>query len=235
MALCLSLGAVALGGAVRSLKRRGRRSVGGAGSSRDALHDVGAASRHAEPRVHPRAVVHHRLDGGRNGRHYSITATLFGSSVLGRVNGVINLFHIGGAFIMQSGIGLLVAQCIPLHPGTIPRRPTRLRSWRCSRFSCWPWRGPEAGPLRAVAPSDAGHAVISPAWVAKRSRRPARRVARRQRFGHGHHDGVGALARAVEAHGRHEPLRAPADDGGMPLSTPSMRWQPVHSCARCRP
>ena len=37
-----------------------RRSVGGAGGSRDALHDVGAASRHAEARVQPRAVVRHR-------------------------------------------------------------------------------------------------------------------------------------------------------------------------------
>ena len=51
---------------------------------------------------------------------YSITATLFESSVLGRVNGVINLFHIGGAFIMQSGIGLLVAQWHPVAPGHYP-------------------------------------------------------------------------------------------------------------------
>jgi MFS family permease len=41
---------------------------------------------------------------------YSITALVFEKSILGRLNGAINLFHIGGAFILQSGIGFLIAR-----------------------------------------------------------------------------------------------------------------------------
>lgn len=51
---------------------------------------------------------------------YSITATLFDTAVLGRVNGIINLFHIGGAFIMQFGIGIILAQWPQVAPGRYP-------------------------------------------------------------------------------------------------------------------
>jgi hypothetical protein len=41
---------------------------------------------------------------------YSITADLFEKSAVGRVNGAINLFHIGGAFLLQTGIGFIIGR-----------------------------------------------------------------------------------------------------------------------------
>jgi len=38
---------------------------------------------------------------------YSITADVFEKPMPGRVNGSINLFHIGGAFLLQTGIGFI--------------------------------------------------------------------------------------------------------------------------------
>ncbi len=120
MALCLSLGAVALGGAVRSLKRRGvdPSAVLAALVTLFMTSELLLAMLKPAFTLGPWCII--ALMGAGTVVTYSITATLFESSVLGRVNGVINLFHIGGAFIMQSGIGLLVAQWHPVAPGHYP-------------------------------------------------------------------------------------------------------------------
>jgi hypothetical protein len=60
------------------------------------------------------------LMGAETVATYSITAVLFDNSVLGRVNAVINLCHIGCAFLMQSGIGLVLAQWHQTEPGRYP-------------------------------------------------------------------------------------------------------------------
>lgn len=51
---------------------------------------------------------------------YSITAAVYDRSSLGRVNGAINLFHIGGAFLVQSAVGLILARWEPTSPGHYP-------------------------------------------------------------------------------------------------------------------
>ena len=141
MALCLSLGAVALGGAVRSLKRRGvdPSAVLAALVTLFMTSELLLAMLKPAFTLGPWCII--ALMGAGTVVTYSITATLFESSVLGRVNGVINLFHIGGAFIVRSGIGLLVAQWHPVAPGHYPAEAYTVASWRCSRFSCWAWRG----------------------------------------------------------------------------------------------
>jgi len=51
---------------------------------------------------------------------YSITADVFEKPMLGRVNGAINLFHIGGAFLIQTVIGLIITRWQPLDAGHYP-------------------------------------------------------------------------------------------------------------------
>jgi MFS family permease len=51
---------------------------------------------------------------------YSITAAMFEKPILGRVNGAINLFHIGGALVIQSAIGLILSRWEPTAPGHYP-------------------------------------------------------------------------------------------------------------------
>ena len=120
MALSLSLGAVGLGGAVRSLKRRNidPSTVLAALVMLFMASELSLATLEPAFSALPWCLI--ALMGAGTVVTYSITATLFDSSVLGRVNGVINLFHIGGAFIMQSGVGLLVAQWHPVAPGHYP-------------------------------------------------------------------------------------------------------------------
>jgi hypothetical protein len=50
---------------------------------------------------------------------YSITADVFEKPILGRVNGAINLFHIGGAFLLQTGIGFIITRW-PVDAGHYP-------------------------------------------------------------------------------------------------------------------
>jgi MFS family permease len=51
---------------------------------------------------------------------YSITADVFEKPMLGRVNGAINLFHIGGAFVIQCAVGLILSRWEPTVPGHYP-------------------------------------------------------------------------------------------------------------------
>jgi MFS family permease len=51
---------------------------------------------------------------------YSITATVFEKAMLGRVNGAINLCHIGGAFVVQIVAGLVISHWPQTAPGHYP-------------------------------------------------------------------------------------------------------------------
>ena len=51
---------------------------------------------------------------------YSITASVFEKSILGRVNGAINLFHIGGALVVQIVAGLVISHWPQTAPGHYP-------------------------------------------------------------------------------------------------------------------
>ena len=120
MALSLSLGAVGLGGAVRSLKRRNidPSTVLAALVMLFMASELSLAMLEPAFSALPWCLI--ALMGAGTVVTYSITAALFENAVLGRVNGVINLFHIGGAFVMQLGIGLLLAQWPQVAPGQYP-------------------------------------------------------------------------------------------------------------------
>ena len=120
MSLTLSLGALELGAVIRLAKRWGINPshvlVGLVLCLVSA--ELTLALRLPVPSIAPWCVI--GLVGAGTVATYSITASLFEKSVLGRVNGVINLFHIGSAFVMQSGVGMLVTQWHQTTPGHYP-------------------------------------------------------------------------------------------------------------------
>jgi MFS family permease len=120
MSIALSLGALGLGAAIRLLKvwAIGPAQVLAGLVTCLMLSELAIALHLPLPPVVPWCVVAFMAAG--TVATYSITAALFDTSVLGRVNGVINLFHIGCAFLMQSGIGLLLAQWHQTAPGQYP-------------------------------------------------------------------------------------------------------------------
>jgi hypothetical protein len=69
------------------------------------------ATRHPFPSIIPWCLV--AIMSAGTVATYSITADVFEKPMLGRVNGAINLFHIGGAFLLQTGIGFIIARWPP--------------------------------------------------------------------------------------------------------------------------
>lgn len=109
MALALSAGAFGLGWSADRLARRGW-------PAESVLAIVGAASIVAQlalladaplPAVLPWAVV--GAAGAATVLSYSVLATYVPRELAGRANALLNLFHFGAAFAVQSGFGLIVA------------------------------------------------------------------------------------------------------------------------------
>jgi MFS family permease len=110
MSLVLSAGALGLGAAIGFLKRWG---VGPSKILAGMVLLLMAAeflltARHLVPLVIPWCLVAFMSAG--TVATYSITAAAFDGSSLGRVNGAINLFHIGGAFLVQSAVGFILSR-----------------------------------------------------------------------------------------------------------------------------
>jgi nitrate/nitrite transporter NarK len=120
MSLTLSAGALGLGAAISILKRWG---IGPAKILPGMVFLlIGAefllTARHLLPSIIPWCLVAFMSAG--TVATYSITADVFDRSTLGRVNGAINLFHIGGAFLVQSAVGLILSRWEPTAPGHYP-------------------------------------------------------------------------------------------------------------------
>jgi MFS family permease len=119
MSLALSSGALGLGAIIQALKRVG------IGPTRVHLGlvtllisaEFALALWQSVPAIVPWCLI--ALMGAGTVATYSITAELFEKSIVGRVNGAINLFHIGGAFVIQTGIGFVIA-CWPQDNGHYP-------------------------------------------------------------------------------------------------------------------
>ena len=120
MSLALSAGALGLGAAISFLKRWG---VGPSKILPGLVLLLMAAEfllsvRQLVPSIIPWCLVAFMSAG--TVATYSITASHFDGSTLGRVNGAINLFHIGGAFLVQSAVGLILSRWEPTAPGHYP-------------------------------------------------------------------------------------------------------------------
>jgi nitrate/nitrite transporter NarK len=120
MSLTLSAGALGLGATISILKRWG---IGPAKILPGMVFLlIGAefllTARHLLPSIIPWCLVAFMSAG--TVATYSITADVFDRSTLGRVNGAINLFHIGGAFLVQSAVGLILSRWEPTAPGHYP-------------------------------------------------------------------------------------------------------------------
>jgi hypothetical protein len=110
MSLALSGGALCLGAIIQVLKRVGIAPtlVLPGLVTLLILAELLLALRQSTPPIIPWCVI--ALMGAGTVATYSITAGLFEQSTVGRVNGAINLFHIGGAFLVQASIGFIIAR-----------------------------------------------------------------------------------------------------------------------------
>jgi hypothetical protein len=120
MSLVLSASALGLGGAISYLKHRG---VGPSKVLPGMVMGLMAAElmlavRHPFPSIIPWCLV--AIMSAGTVATYSITADVFEKPVLGRVNGAINLFHIGGAFLLQTGIGFIITRWPAVEAGHYP-------------------------------------------------------------------------------------------------------------------
>jgi MFS family permease len=120
MALALCLGALAMGAATDRLRRRGVRPRG-------ALAAVAAFSVLAQLALVLRAPVPALLPwtllaavGSATVLSYAALAEVFPQEVLGRANAALNLLHIGGAFLIQSALGLVIGAWPPDAEGRYP-------------------------------------------------------------------------------------------------------------------
>ena len=120
MSLALSGGALGLGVIIQALKRVGigPTKVLPALVTLLMLAEVILALRQPVPVIVPWCMI--ALMGAGTVATYSITADLFEKSTLGRVNGSVNLFHIGGAFILQTSVGFIIARWPQMDGGHYP-------------------------------------------------------------------------------------------------------------------
>jgi MFS family permease len=120
MSLVLSMSALVLGAAIGHLKHWG---VGPSKILPGMVMVLMAAelmlvARHPFPSIIPWCLV--AIMSAGTVATYSITADVFEKPMLGRVNGAINLFHIGGAFLLQTGIGFVITRWPPVDAGHYP-------------------------------------------------------------------------------------------------------------------
>jgi len=120
MSLVLSTSALGLGAAISRLKHWGvgpSKILPGMVMVLMAA-ELMLAARHPIPSIIPWCLV--AIMSAGTVATYSITADVFEKPMLGRVNGAINLFHIGGAFVLQTGIGLIITRWPPVEAGHYP-------------------------------------------------------------------------------------------------------------------
>jgi MFS family permease len=120
MSLALSGGALCLGAIIQALKRVGigpTTALAGLVTLL-ILAELALALRQPVPAIVPWCLI--ALMGAGTVATYSITAELFSKSSVGRVNCAINLFHIGGAFLLQTSIGLIIARWPQADAGHYP-------------------------------------------------------------------------------------------------------------------
>jgi hypothetical protein len=120
MSLVLSMSALVLGAAISHLKHWG---VGPSKILPGMVMVLMAAelmlvARRPFPSIIPWCLV--AIMSAGTVATYSITADVFEKPMLGRVNGAINLFHIGGAFLLQTGIGFVITRWPPVDAGHYP-------------------------------------------------------------------------------------------------------------------
>jgi MFS family permease len=120
MSLALSSGALGLGIIIQVLKRVGigPTKVLPALVTLLMLAELLLALRQPVPVIVPWCLI--ALMGAGTVATYSITADLFEKSTLGRVNGSVNLFHIGGAFVLQTSVGFIIARWSQVDSGHYP-------------------------------------------------------------------------------------------------------------------
>lgn len=120
MSLVLSTSALGLGAAISRLKHWGvgpSKILPGMVMVLMAA-ELMLAAHHPIPSIIPWCLV--AVMSAGTVATYSITADVFEKPMLGRVNGAINLFHIGGAFVLQTGIGLIITRWPPVEAGHYP-------------------------------------------------------------------------------------------------------------------
>jgi MFS family permease len=113
MAIALSLGALLWGVAVDRLRRRGvgLRTLLGLVSAIFIAAQLALILRLPLPSHVPWIVV--AAVGAGSVVSYAILAEYFPKELAGRANAALNLFHIGGAFVVQFGTGLVVQLWAP--------------------------------------------------------------------------------------------------------------------------
>jgi hypothetical protein len=119
MSLVLSTSAIGLGAAISHLKHWGvgpSKILPGMVMVLMAA-ELMLAARHPFPSIIPWCLV--AIMSAGTVATYSITADVFEKPMLGRVNGAINFFHIGGAFLLQTGIGFIITRW-PVDAGHYP-------------------------------------------------------------------------------------------------------------------
>jgi len=120
MSLALSGGALGLGAMIQALKivRIGPTQVLPALVLLIIVAELLLALPPSVPAILPWCLI--ALMGAGTVVTYSITASLFEKSTVGRVNCAINLFHIGGAFLLQTSIGFIIARWPRMDGGHYP-------------------------------------------------------------------------------------------------------------------
>ncbi len=120
MAVALCLGALVLGLIADRLRRRGIRA-------RDLLAVMAALSIIAQAMLVLRLQVAPLLPwivlaaaGDATVLSYAALADVFPKEMAGRANSALNVLHVGGAFAIQSGIGLVIGRWVPSVAGGSP-------------------------------------------------------------------------------------------------------------------
>jgi MFS family permease len=114
MAVALGVGALVLGVTVDRLRRRGvgPRSLLGCVSTLFIAAQVALILRLPLPSFIPWAIV--ATVGAATVLSYAILAEYFPKELTGRANAALNVFHIGGAFVVQSMTGVVVQLWTPI-------------------------------------------------------------------------------------------------------------------------
>lgn len=108
MALSLCLGAMVLGTAMDRLRRRGvqPRTALAAVAALSVVAQLALALRLPVPAMLPWMAI--AAIGSATVLSYAALAAIFPKEMLGRANAALNLLHIGGAFAIQAGLGLVI-------------------------------------------------------------------------------------------------------------------------------